>query len=204
MPFVKKVNEYNFNEIKQFCSKNNNDEVKRVYGIGHGTIWLVRNSNSYQEYITTIREKARERYIKRKQKIKKEVSAMPFTNALEPKPVIPLQDNSDVSPHGPVVTTTMKEKLEKLEERIPFSLEDYRESYKELQALNKDLVTQTQELQSSNNQLKAEVARLEKGLSKETQARYDAECDNQELIATKVEITVGDAHIVVSKNSDVQ
>lgn len=178
-----------YSKIKAYSQTHTNRETAGFFNIGLGTVSAIKGSSSYNSYREKVRELGRKYYTERKIKIKESVGEIsnPFSGAIEPEPIIPEQMPVVESKNGEAVTVGRIEETK--EEIIPFTIDQYREAYDKQK-------TEIKELKDQNETLKAEVQHLFDELNKKATSIIDK--SPVAFSSTKVEIKVGDAHIIVT------
>lgn len=187
MPAPRKVTPENYQEIKRYILDHGQAAAIAKYGLGRATCSLINNLATYEDYSAETREKARAYYLKRKQELKERIKSNPFGDAAEPKPVAPAQDPVPKNLNGPVTTRL----IEDVKTVMPMTLDQYRKAYE-------NELGRTKELEDEVAALRQEVERLTEELSKEANSVID-NCPDV-ISSTKVEITVGKAHIIVTED----
>lgn len=201
MPFKPVVTAENYNELKEHCTKYGVAALRAKYNIGGGTSSYIKTTNSFEEYQKKMRESARRAYSNRRERIKAEVAEQqktlqkqaeaaasnPFGNAKAPEPVIPVQEKVELSKNGPVTTRQAEVNIG------PMTLDQYRRENEELKAENQGLKEQVVALKRDKRRLEEYGETMKShyisAITKEPE---------QKMTSTKVEITVGSAHIVIS------
>lgn len=184
MPKPAKIDNELFWKVKEYLRYHTNRETANHFGIGMGTTSVIKSASTLDEYFKKQRENGRKYYEERRKRIKAEIEN-PFMGASVPEPIIPSQEPVFESKNGPVIITGTVSTTD----MTPMNLDQYSEVCEKQKA-------EIEELKEQNEVLKAEVERLSEELSKEANSVID-HCPDA-FSSTKVEIRVGDAHIIVT------
>lgn len=211
MPAPAKINADNFKEIHDYATMYGPTAAVKKFGLSRGTINEVKSANSFETFRYEKRLAARKYYEARKTKIKNDISKGPFDNAPKPAAVIPVQEPTTPNLNGPV-------SVRKLDIANPTTIEEYKlalekanNANKELKAKvakwvnesegwKRDFLSANKELAACQEQLanaKRTVDNLKQGLA-DANARQAAVNTTPKPQDTKIEITVGEAKIVVT------
>lgn len=223
MANLKKINAWNYDQIKKTIKEKSLRAAAHEWGISVGTCERVSRFKDYNEYVIETRKIAKKAYELRKNKIKKSIG-QPFAGTSAPAPIIPTQGKIEESKNGPITTI-------KLNYHNPESIEEYKGALKEAQAeieklkehkkrlldrvetLSQDLVKVSKvnkefadELDKAKRHANAQEDKLNMERANIAQAAAnlgttlspEGQVVDIPQNGTKIEITVGDAHIVIT------
>lgn len=218
-----KLDDKKYGEIKNFLRFNSQRQAATKFGLGLCTINDIAKYATFEIYKKERAERSRKYFEKRKEEIKgslnnhKTVSPNPFPNSAKPTPIVPIEPKQIKDMDGPV-TVISPQRSNDTEKKIPFTFEQYKKAYNESQkengVLNGKLAKSNMELKQATiliEHLRTEVQRLEaekeklvKHLREEFRKAKEVSTasipstpeNNSET--TKIEITVGQAKIVVT------
>lgn len=211
MPAPQKVNSDNFAEIHNYAVVHGPTAAAKKFGLSKGTINEVKSASSFETFRYEKRLASRKYYEARKNKIKNEVKTGPFDNAPKPAAVIPVQEPTTPNLNGPVEVRKLNLADPTTIEEYKLALEQSRSTTRELnrkvsmltgeaEGWKRDCLNYREELtacqielanaQRTVNKLQTELAEANVRL-----AGTETEPKPQD---TKIEITVGEAKIVVT------
>lgn len=221
---TKKVNVLNYHEIKVYARNNGRSAACKKYGISRTTVSTVTQSADYTDYQKRAKAYSKAAYQMRRDRIKAKVENGPFDNATIPESIIPQDSDIKENKNGSVVT--VGKVADSIVEPMTFdqykqAYLEYKEKYEKVDGQLADLkkvadlyqkqrdeeIKLKKEYQDELRNAQSHISELERSVENykvllETANKEQANVASPTTPShTKIEITVGSAHIVVSDDS---